>query len=439
MAVTLEPGNPIWASKAIKPSRQSLVQTGMEPPWVDPIENAAGTERVDVYVRVDNDAVPVACPVGPWAVPLPFAGHLNANDPAYGPTGGATVVVNNGAWRFTMGTGSDVLTKPNSNVSPQIMPVATSGRKVWGWSPDGHWFAFAYSPPGASGRRWHLVVCALDDAVRLDGTLATPGTIVYQLPSSGPTASLGYNEPNASWVFDETTFGWVGSSGIFTAGTAASGTDLSRYLVNFRMSAPVYVLDQVPTGQQWRYRASPCGAQVALLQEVPSGPAARITWLSTSDANSVRPKQMGTSTDIDTTGPAPGVTTIAHTANGVQVDRGSGGAPVVIDDPDDTEKFDAMTVHVDRVKASTLPTANLGIVLVGAAIAGELGANQSRWVQVPNRVGWAKDTEAHWCLLAQVYDEPALVHRVWDGQVLTPPPFPATTSNRCAQRNIQIL
>lgn len=93
-------------------------------------------------------------------------------------------------------------------------------------------------------------------------------------------------------------------------------------------------------------------------------------------------------------------------------------------------------VRVDRVKSTTLPSANLGVLPVGTAVLGKLQVGKNIWVQVPNQNGWANQSEKHWCLLAQAYTvDGATVPRPWDGQATNP--FPIANEN-CAQRNIEI-
>ena len=69
---------------------------------------------------------------------------------------------------------------------------------------------------------------------------------------------------------------------------------------------------------------------------------------------------------------------------------------VLVDDPDCTFVGDGIVARVDRVKASTLPTANLGVLAVGTASAFSLKKGDApRWVQVPNTNGWANLGEEH--------------------------------------------
>jgi len=135
----------------------------------------------------------------------------------------------------------------------------------------------------------------------------------------------------------------------------------------------------------------------------------------------------------------PAITTNTHGINGVTVD--TGGTNVMVDDPDCTFVGGGVRVHVDRVKASTLPSANLGVLSVGTAALGLSRVNSSYWVQVPNQntILWDNQGEQHWCLLAQSYTpDGTTIPSPWDGQAATPPPFPVSLEN-CAQRNIGIL
>jgi hypothetical protein len=135
----------------------------------------------------------------------------------------------------------------------------------------------------------------------------------------------------------------------------------------------------------------------------------------------------------------PSITTRQAGANGVDILRGPAATVTTVDDPECTQVNSGTLVRVDRVKASTLPTANLGVQAVGLSNAGPLSVGQSRWVQVANANGWVNQSEPHWCLLAQTYTaDGTTVARPWFGNYNLPPPFPVALEN-CAQRNIHIL
>jgi hypothetical protein len=288
-----------------------------------------------------------------------------------------------------------------------------------------------------AGTDWHLSIVALDDAVRLDDSLALPATIVQQYPDDATHTGTGvvhYNIP-----FTRQMFGWVGSSAIFTHGDV--GTNEHRYLFRFRANPVTFGYESVPAGSSPAIVTSPCGSQLAFVEAgIP------ITWWSTRDTVNPFAKRSGSSVTL-TPGAGASITTNTHTSLGVTVQPVTGplGPITRIDDPDDTESFGGLTVHVDRVLASTLPTANWGVKLVGAAMAGVIPTGAlpggDYWVQVPNWVGWDRQGESHWCLLAQAYDEKSGLSRPWNGQVPNPVAFPVSAgpgNERCAQRNINI-
>jgi hypothetical protein len=159
--------------------------------------------------------------------------------------------------------------------------------------------------------------------------------------------------------------------------------------------------------------------------------------ISTATAAQIQFKQNNLPISISSTGASVSLTTTAHTAKGVTVNTGN-GTTVAVDDPDCASVGGGVTVRVDRVKASTLPSANLGVVAVGSADISQLLIGKSAWVQVPNTAGWANQSEPHWCLLAQAYtSDGTTVPRAWNGQMTAPPAFPVANEN-CAQRNIEI-
>jgi hypothetical protein len=453
MAVSFEivDGSPIWASPAIIPASVPPPDVATAPAWADPQSNPASTApRVDVYVQVHNTGSgPIPCPIGLWGPPVPFSQQVNA--------GGLPQVDDLHGWRFrAAGSGDaagthdtldrlDTSTGAPTLVPPHFaFPVVTAGRKCWGWSPDGHFFALAYEPTSGAGTNWHLMVVALDDALLLDGTptspptMALPATMVQEYPTSSSAAAVAYTIP-----FTRQMFGWVGSNAIFTHGDV--GTDEHRYLFRFRVSATAWGYESIPAGSSSAaIVASPCGSQIAFVEAgVP------ITWWSTSASRNPSALHSGMPVTL-TPGPGASITTNTHTALGVTVQPVTNPPPVgpsaTIDDPDDTESFGGFAVHVDRVLASTLPTANWGVRLVGDAIAGVIPTSTlpggNYWVQVPNRVGWDRLGESHWCLLAQAFYANAGLPRPWNGQAASPVPFPVSApapgNERCAQRNIHI-
>jgi hypothetical protein len=189
----------------------------------------------------------------------------------------------------------------------------------------------------------------------------------------------------------------------------------------------------------WLKLVSPCASAVAFApQYLGSGTAQPFHLVSTASGAVTQFRQNNVPVgSIASTGQNPSITTNTHTALGVTIDTGN-GTTVDVDDPDCTFVGGGIIVHVDRVKASTLPTANLGVLPIGSAVLGFLRQNGFSWIQVPNQNGWGNQSEKHWCLLGQVYtSDLTTIPRPWSGQATNPPPFP-TTNDNCAQRNIEI-
>jgi hypothetical protein len=191
---------------------------------------------------------------------------------------------------------------------------------------------------------------------------------------------------------------------------------------------------------RWLYLPSPCESVIAFTPNLSAQRVENIILVSLSTANPTTFRRNNVPVTVQCLATAPRIDTNQHTANGVTIDRGNGQTMdfVTVDDPDCTAVSRSVEVVVDRVKASTLPSANLGVMAVGAANAGPLAMGAFKWVQVPNMNGWANQNEAHWCLLAQAFTlDGTTIPRPWNGQAAMPPPFPLADEN-CAQRNIMI-
>jgi hypothetical protein len=190
----------------------------------------------------------------------------------------------------------------------------------------------------------------------------------------------------------------------------------------------------------YTFLASPCSGVVAIVPKILNASAgSRNAFLISTATALVTPfKTNNSPTSVSIVGANPSITTQAHAALGVRVNIGN-GTIVAVDDPDCTFVGGGIRVTIDRVKASTLPSANLGVVSVGmASMVGSLPRTRSAWVQVVNSNGWANQGERHWCLLAQAYTaDGTTITRPWNGQAASPPAFPLALVN-CAQRNIEI-
>jgi hypothetical protein len=227
---------------------------------------------------------------------------------------------------------------------------------------------------------------------------------------------------------------------VVSSGLGAGGTVIARTVTCPEAPMGATWSETVPDfpGQlDWSYLVSPCATFVAVVPKfllAAIGPQ-DVRLVSTTKAMLVPFKQSNVPITVTITSNA-NISTTAHAANGVSIVTVSG--TVTVDDPECTSVGGGITVHVDRVKASTLPSGNLGVVSVGTAVVGALAAGASRWVQVPPPAGWANQSETHWCLLAQAYtSDLTTIPVAWNGQASSPPAFPIGASN-CAQRNIDI-
>jgi len=420
-------GTPVWVSQSIIPSKDKVVSPGSSPTIAAITVNSTD---IFVYVKVDNigtvDVGACSCtaPVpAVWAIPVFFPGFLaNPNGNATQTQAGVT---------FTASPAGDSL----SGAVSYSFGVVASGRRAWAWSPDGRLFAHVASPNGAD---WYLTIVALQNITRSDGTVV----------SQGQAAVAGSNA-NGVWAgppyWTNSNFGWAGSKAVLASGAyAGGGNALTRSLACPEAPGTNTWGELIPTfpGQiDWTYVTSPCGSVVAFVPKILQAIAgSRDAFLvSTATAKVVPFRQNNVAATVTIVGLNPSVTTLQHAAKGVRVNTGS-GATIDVDDPDCTMVAGGgIVVAVDRVKASTLPTANLGVLPVGSATLGLLRVGQSQWVQVPNATGWANQSEQHWCLLAQAFTaDGTTIPRPWNGQSVNPPPFPIAKQN-CAQRNIAIL
>jgi hypothetical protein len=413
----IQDGNPVWLSPSIVPSRDTVIPTS-SPPTVATVH--VGSNDVFVYVKVDNNGTvgfgACACSaVGGWN-PGPFFSGFFAS-------GSGTKTETKFGVTFTASPTGDSL----SGAVNAFIGISASGIRAWAWSPDGRYFAYVGSP---SGPDWFLTIYALQNITRSNGTTVAMGQIAAQ--ANGVYAGN----------FGATSFGWAGSKAVIASGKGAGGTGIARSVTCPEAPAGATWGETVadfPGQLDWSYLVSPCASVVAIVPKILVGLLGpRTAYLVSTATAALTPfKQNNVATTVSIAGSNPTITTNAHTANGVSVVTGAG--TTVVDDPDCTAIATGIRVHVDRVKASTLPTANLGVVSVGTSAAGPLPVGGTRWVQVPPPQGWANQSESHWCLLAQAYtDDTTTIPVAWNGQAASPPPFPVALSN-CAQRNIDIL
>lgn len=436
-SIKIEHGSPLWLSPSIIPSKDLSATTAAGPLWATPSQ---GSTDVFVYVKVENvgaEDVGTTCPIGQWATPTsPLTGFTTAGVDADDPQHGYTFHARSAGDRIERDT-PFVAGGPLPGVS---LATPATGRRVWGFSPDGHFFAYAYGPTAGDTQAWRLRIVALDGAIRANGAPIAPLTVLdYPDASAIP---IRYDH-----VFVKADFNWIGSEGLFSAGTVPVlgpvAEHINRVVACFKAAPAAAAVETQHIGGQWRYHASPCGSQIAFMEVSPAS-ATEIVWVSTLRGATTQSRQLNIAHAVSTDGPNPIITTVTRTSRGVSVDTGSAGIDW-IDDPDGTAARGGLEVRVDRVKASTLPDAHLGVLPVGAAAAGPLtGGSVSSptwsWVQVPNKVGWDRELESHWCLLAQAYSPSHGIPVAWNPlEELNPTQaFPAQTQPNCAQRNIDI-
>src|SRR5262245_28609754 len=415
----IQDGTPVWVSPSIVPSRDTVVSSASGPHLAAVQVNSTD---VFVYVKVENpgtiDLGECDCTsTGAWTVPLVFQGFLA--DPA-----GQASETQFG-FTFTASSAGDSIVGPGIN---QLL--APSQRRAWAWSPDGKFFAYAASATG--GPDYVVALVALQNVTRPTGITLSKGDI------STISGKLG----GANWTAQN--FGWAGSRAVVVIGPDSPpiGSGKSISLLCPYSTIPVWGGFFLDFGGQVDCVAlvSPCALFVALAPKRLSAgaPQQAFSLVSTANATPAQFREGNVPLTIASTGASPSITTNTHQAYGVSIDTGN-GTHVDVDDPECTFEGGGIIVRVDRVKASTLPTANLGVLPIGTAVLGTLRQNGFSWVQVPNQNGWANQSEQHWCLLAQAYTQQisATIPRPWDGQATNPPPFPIANEN-CRQRNIRI-
>ena len=419
----IQDGNPVWLSTSIIPSKDTVVSPNSSPSLATIQVNS---NNVFVYVKVENTGTVDlgACPctnLGALAQPSFFQGFVaNTNASTTQTQAGVT---------FTVSTFGDSISGSGINYS---FGFPGSGRRAWAWSPDNRFFAYVSSPNGPD---WSLTIVALQDITRSNGSIVSKNQVA--LSTSGIFAGS-----SAAQYWTNANFGWGGSKAVIASGAYAGGPGFIVSLACPEASNPNVWGNLFPSfpGQiDWTFLVSPCGSAVVLAPKrlTSTAPPQSFLLISTATATQIQFRKNNAPQSISSTGANVLITTTAHAANGVTVNTGN-GTTVTVDDPDCTLVGGGIVVRVDRVKASTLPSANLGVVSVGTAVLGRLDVGQNRWVQVPNQNGWANQSEKHWCLLAQAYtSDSTTVPRSWDGQATNAPAFPIANEN-CAQRNIEI-
>jgi hypothetical protein len=418
----IKDGNPIWLSTSLVPSKDLMVSPSSTPTLAT--VNVNSTD-VFVYVKVENtgtvDFGVCTCPTGAWALPVFFPNFLgNLNTPQTQTQGGVT---------FSATQYGDSLSGSGINFN---FGLVASGRRTWAWSPDGRCFAYAASPNGPD---WTLTVVALQDITRSDGT------VVLKNHAAVSTSGVWAGTNAVNW-WNNANFGWAGSKAVIASGAYAGGSGLAVSLACPEAPSPNVwgtLMPDFPGQVAWKILSSPCGSSVAFAPQrlTTTAPPQDFFQILTATAKQVSFKKNNVATSVGSTGANVSITTTAHTANGVSINTGN-GTIVTVDDPDCTLVAGGVIARVDRVKASTLPTANLGVQPIGFSSLGQLLAGKSAWVQVPNTNGWANQSEKHWCLLGQAYTtDLTTIARPWNGQAANPPAFPVALDN-CAQRNIEI-
>jgi len=427
MAAGLEvdDGNPVWLSQAIVPSTDTVVSLSM-PPSLAAIH--VGSTGVSVYVKVDNigtvafGVCACATPVpASWPVVVPFGGFFVSTAPHPPQTESKAGVTF--TYRNPTNPAGDTLSGGGVMVS---LGLVVSGKRAWAWSPDGRLFAHVYQ---GSGNDWYLNVVALQNVTRSDGTVVPKNQSAIK--SSGI-----FGGP-----FDMTAFGWAGSRAVVAAGVGATSGISVQVACPLAPPPGVWgtLMPSFPNVVDWTHLVSPCESFVAFVPQILQPTMTMGAFLISTVTGMQTPfRKNNAPTSVTIRGPNPSLTTTQHAANGLTVDDGT-GQKFTVDDPECTMVPGGVMVTVDRVKASTLPSANLGVKSVGSAALSILPIGASAWVKVPNPSGWANQGETHWCLLAQAYTaDGTTIMRPWNGQAVMPPSFPLSLPN-CAQRNIEIL
>lgn len=422
-ALRITDGNPVWLSQSIIPSKDTVVSPGSSPTLA---AISVSSQGVFVYVNVDNTgsvdlgqcpcsaAVPAS-----WTAPPFFAGFASA-PPA------AQTTQQNAGTTFTRSPFGDSISGSGFNHS---FGLAT-GQCAWAWSPDGRFFARAASS-SLGGADWDLSIVALQSITRPNGTTV----------NKGQQSAQSNNVFAGAWT--NASFGWARSAAVVISGAASGAGTLLTVTCPLAPGGSSFgtLIPSTPGQVDWVNLVSPCGSVVAVTPRVlVAGNQRDITpvWTATAQTKPFT-KNNQPSAGVTITGANPSITTVHHAANGVQIVTGSG--TVTVDDPDCLNVAGGGVIaSVDRVRASTLPNANIGVLSVGSAVASVIKQSTSLWVQVPNMntSGWANQGVPHWCLLAQAYTSDATtIPKPWNGQAASPPPYPIALEN-CAQRNVMI-
>jgi hypothetical protein len=445
----IQDGNPIWMSPSIIPSTNGFQSTQTRPnPTLLPITE--NSRNISVYVKVENNGTEdfgtCTCGAsGNWLDIDVFSGYTDNYRNARGTEthagrGGSTYTIDresiNGDF-LTIG-GIDYNLGPNA-----------SKRWAWAWSSDGNLFAYVYSPtayfPGnssANPRDWNLVIIALNPFRKPNGTTVARGSEVCR--HSGVL-----NAPNVSRGWNASNFGWAKSKAVIVSGV--SNDMVQRDVVSPYAPINTESIPYTPTPSiEWQNLVSPCGSMVAFMPRKKNQSASNTNFEFVSTITGQKAALRFNNANIGDphcTGDNPGISTLHSGAGGLEVKSGNKIGTLratqiitLADDPDCTFIGGGITVRVDRVKASTLPSANLGVVGIGEATLGVLEKAKSAWVEVPKMVGndWNNGGESHWCLLAQAYtSDGSIIQRPWDGQATIPVAFPVQQEN-CAQRNVEI-
>jgi hypothetical protein len=423
-ALRITDGNPVWLSQSIIPSKDTVASPGSNPTLA---AISVSSQDVFVYVKIDNtgnvDLGQCACSAAvpaPWTTPPFFAGF------AAGPPAAQTTQQSAGT-TFTRTPFGDSIAGSGFNYSFGL----AAGQCAWAWSPDGRFFARVVSS-SQGGTDWYLSVVALQNVTRPNGTTVNKGQQAAQ--SNGVFAGAW---TNASF------FGWARSKAVVVSGAASGGGTSLTITCSLAPGGGSYgtLIPPTPGQVDWVNLVSPCGSVVAVTPRVlVPGNQRDITpvWTETAQAKAFTKNNLPSS-GVTITGVNPLITTVQHAANGVEIATGSG--TVTVDDPDCLNVAGGGVVAwVDRVRASTLPNANTGILSVGSAVASLIKQGTSLWVQVPNTnaSGWANQGVPHWCLLAQAYtSDGTTIPKPWNGQAASPPLYPIALIN-CAQRNVMI-
>jgi hypothetical protein len=397
--VSIDHGVPDWLSPSIIPSTQDPQSIATAPMLASVSVNSTD---VYVYVKVENTGdqdlgVCTCTSTLAWNGVIPFG----FSD--FSPNVNTSVNPNDSSQSITLdATNDDVLLIGGNSYPLNGGAIPNPHHRAWGWSADGRFLGYVRTLTASStaaSSDWKLSIFALQTFTDSEGTVFSPGDEIV-------------SQSGAIWTWNNNFFRWAGSNAVLALGPndpdhplQLNGADILEWYALcpsapanskvWHMFAP-HKNTTMGTLSSWSYVFSPCESFVAFMGHMAAQGQANIVLLSAEQGTTAQFTSNNAHINPPATnGPSPSISTMTHTANGVTIKLGDGMATstIQVDDPECTALPDTVQVVVDRVKGSTLLTANLGVVSVGQASAGPLLVAESKWVQVPNQNanGWGKN------------------------------------------------